>query len=85
MNTIVVIANRSSTPTPWSLVGKKLETNLASSKYSRKKSALEREFVSFLHRLSPPKSLDCVSPREILVRIKVQRQKHSHPVDAPDA
>ena len=38
-----------------------LETTLASSKYSRKKSALERELVSFLHHLSPPKSLDCVS------------------------
>ena len=43
-----------------------LETTLASSKYSRKKSALEREFVSFLHRLSPPKSLDSVSPRDII-------------------
>ena len=43
-----------------------LETTLASSKYNRKKSALEREFVSFLHRLSPPKSLDSVSPRDII-------------------
>ena len=43
-----------------------LETTLASSKYSRKKSALEREFVSFLHRLSPPKSLNSVSLRDII-------------------
>lgn len=43
-----------------------VETTLASSKYSRKKSALEREFVSFLHRLSPSKSLDGVSPRDII-------------------
>ena len=43
-----------------------LETTLASSKYSRKKSALEREFMSFLHHLSPPKSLDSVSLRDII-------------------
>lgn len=43
-----------------------LETTLASSKYNRKKNALEQEFVSFLNHLSPPKSLDSASLREII-------------------
>ena len=43
-----------------------LEHNLASSKYRRKRSALEIEFTSFLRRSSPPKSLDSISPRDII-------------------
>ena len=43
-----------------------LDTTLASSKYKRRKSALEREFICVLHRLNPPRSLDNASPREII-------------------
>lgn len=43
-----------------------LETYIAASKYRRKRSALEVEFISFLARLSPPKSLDNASPRDII-------------------
>ena len=37
---------------------KALEDTMASSKYRKRRSALENEFMSFLERLSPPKSLD---------------------------
>ena len=43
-----------------------LETYIAASKYRRKRSALEIEFTSFPAGLSPPKSLDNVSPRDII-------------------
>ena len=44
-----------------------LEACIASSKYRRKRSALETEFTSLLARsTSPPKSLDKVSPRDII-------------------
>ena len=43
-----------------------LENHLASSEYRRKPSALEIEFTSFLARSSPPKSLDHVSPRDMI-------------------
>ena len=39
---------------------------MASSKYRKRRSALENEFMSFLERLSPPKSLDSVSPRDVI-------------------
>ena len=52
--------------TPLESRWQEIETTLASSKYRKKKSALEREFISFLYRLIPSKSLDTVSPRDIV-------------------
>ena len=52
--------------TPLESRWQEIETTLALSKYRKKKSALEREFLSFLYGLIPSKSLDTVSPRDIV-------------------
>ena len=52
--------------TPLESRWQEIETTLASSKYRKKKSALERKFISFLYRLIPSRSLDTVSPRDIV-------------------
>ena len=55
-----------------------LENHLASSEYRRKRSALEIEFTSFLASSSPPKSLDHVSPRDIIYFL-IWKDKDSKP------
>lgn len=43
-----------------------IEGQLASTKYQKKKDSLETELVRFLERLSPGKTLDSISPRDII-------------------